>query len=132
MAGGDGQVPLATGQEHVGGGDWMAAAGYRFGRDDTSVSWRGWLMVGTPATFDIETQSDGPVWIFIDDERAIDGYAPAADGVRRHTRHLTAGLHQLQVDLAGASRLDVAGVALAARSSSDSSPARTAPAMSPA
>jgi len=100
-------VPLATGQEHVGGGDWMAAAGYRFGRDDTSVSWRGWLVVGAPATFDVETRSDGPVWIFVDDERVIDGYAPAPGGVRRHTRRLTAGLHALQVDLAGASSLEV-------------------------
>lgn len=100
-------VPLATDQEHVGGGDWMAAAGYRIGRDDTSVSWRGWLAVGAPATFDIETESDGPVWIFIDDARVIDGYAPAPDGRRRHTHRLTAGLHALQVDLASASSLEV-------------------------
>ncbi|MFN7979462.1 MAG: glycosyltransferase family 39 protein [Vicinamibacterales bacterium] len=100
-------VPLATGQEHVGAGDWLAAAGHPIGRRETSVSWRGWLVVGQPATFDIETRSDGPAWVYIDDRRVTDGYAPTADGARRQTVTLTSGLHALQVDLASASSLDV-------------------------
>lgn len=100
-------VPLATGQEHVGTGDWLAAAGHQIGRDETSVSWRGWLVVGQPGTFDVETRSDGPAWVFIDDQRVVDGYAPTPDGRRRHTLTLGAGLHALQVDIASASALEV-------------------------
>lgn len=100
-------VPLATVHELVGAGDWMAAAGRAFGRGETSVSWRGWLAVESPATFDIETRTDGLVWIYIDGQRVIDGYAPVVDGARRHSLGLTPGLHALQVDLASGSDLDV-------------------------
>lgn len=100
-------VPVVTGQEFVGAGDWMQASGRAFGPGPTSVSWRGWLAVESPSVFDIEARTDGQAWIFLDDVRLIDGYSPAVAGARRHTLALTPGLHALQVDLANASSLEV-------------------------
>lgn len=100
-------VPRFTGQEFVGGGDWLAAGGHRLAGETFSVSWRGWLAVESPASFDFSTTSNGPAWLFIGDTRVIDGYADAQGGVRTGTLTLPRGLHRIQVDLAAATELSV-------------------------
>lgn len=100
-------VPRFTGQEFVGGGDWLAAGGHRLAGETFSVSWRGWLAVASPATFDFAATSNGLAWLFVDDSRVIDGYAPAEAGVRKGRLDLTRGLHRVQVDLSAGSELSV-------------------------
>lgn len=100
-------VPRFTGQEFVGGGDWLAAGGHRLAGETFSVSWRGWLAVESPATFDIAALSNGLVWVFVDDTRVVDGYAPAQAGLRQGQIALARGVHRIQVDLAAGSELSV-------------------------
>lgn len=89
---------VRTAIEHVGRGDWVEERAPAFDRQPFSVTWRGWIAIGTASTFDLAVESDGHAWVYIGDSEVIDGDQSVVDGARRGRVELAAGLHPFRID----------------------------------